>query len=243
MLYSKIAVLSLALCSSAGAFEVQEPQSLPEAFRGAQEDVLQQIKDAKLLQAATHGDDKAVERLILTGAHVDAEEQGVSALMWASGNGSTAAVRVLLQYGACVNAGASSNSSALLRAAEAGHAEVVGILIDHEADLKARDFWSETALHVAAKKSPDLDREFTQTVKVLLEKGRSKGLALNARDSQGYTALMAAAWGGRRETVEDLLRAGADATPAAKTTGERAFDLAIRKGYVDIAELIALSAR
>ncbi len=243
MFYLKAFVLGAVLCLSSAALEVQGPKSLAEAFHGAQESVAQKLADAKLLQAAKSGHDKTVEQLIQSGAHVDAEEQGVSALMWASGGGSTATVRVLLQHGARVNPGVSSHSSALLRAAEGGHAEVAGMLIDYGADLEAKDVWSETALHRAAKKSPDLDRAFTRTVQVLLEKGRSKGLELNLRDFQGYTALMAAAWSGRRETVEDLLKAGADATIADKTTGERAFDLALKKGYVDIAELIARSAR
>lgn len=243
MFYFKGFVLGAILCLSSAALEVQEPKSLPEAFRGAQEGVAQKLADAKLIQAAKSGRDKAVEQLIQAGAHVDVEEHGVSALMWASGSGSTATVRVLLQYGARVNPGVSSHSSALLRAAEGGHAEVAGMLIDQGADPKAKNVWSETALHRAAKKSPDLDRLFTRTVQVLLEKGCSKGLELNAQDFQGYTALMAAAWSGRRETVADLLRAGADAGIVDKTTGERAFDLALRKGHVDIAELIVRSSR
>jgi ankyrin len=76
------------------------------------------------------------------------------------------AVRLLIEYGAAVNARESTqNQTALMWAAGERHADVVQTLIDSHADLKAHSKQGFTALHFAARIG-DLD-----SVKVLIAGG------------------------------------------------------------------------
>ena len=105
------------------------------------------------------------------------------------------AVRLLLQFGAKVNARCKSGATALMHAA--GNPDKTRLLLAAGADPNAADQDGETALMRAA----DSDAE---AVRLLL----AAGAAVNAADAQGETALMRAA-GSDAEAVRLLLAAGA----------------------------------
>jgi ankyrin repeat protein len=70
-------------------------------------------------------------------------------------------------------------ATALHKAAENGHAEVVEVLLDAGADVKAEDKWGRTALHEAAEKG-DLAG---------VQNALAAGEDVNAVDNRGKTAL------------------------------------------------------
>lgn len=85
--------------------------------------------------------------------------------------------------------------SALHFAAEAGHREMVAILLEHGADLRACSDGGWTALINAA------ERGHVETVDLLLQ----KSAAVNAQLTNGMTALHWAAFNGHTEVVERIL--------------------------------------
>jgi ankyrin repeat protein len=89
--------------------------------------------------AASQGDAPMVEALLNGGA--DANEElplGRRPLMLAARAGSVAAVRALLDRGADTNARESERgTTALMQAADQGHADVMAVLIEHGADVAA----------------------------------------------------------------------------------------------------------
>jgi ankyrin repeat protein len=80
-----------------------------------------------------------IEALLENGA--DANEAlplGRRPLMLAARSGSVAAVRVLLERGADLNAKEDARgTTALMQAADQGHADVVAVLVEHGADVAA----------------------------------------------------------------------------------------------------------
>jgi len=73
----------------------------------------------------------------------------------------------------------------------------------------------------------------TETV----QKQQEAGAAVNARDEDGWTALMSAAWGGRVEIVQILLQAGVDVNDE-NNDGKSALMLAKEKGHTPIVNLL-----
>lgn len=88
--------------------------------------------DEALVLAATAGHAQVVNVLIAAGADVDA--QGGAALLNAVDNNMTEVVRVLLEADACTNA------SALVMACKKGNLEIVELLLDAGADVRAHSY-------------------------------------------------------------------------------------------------------
>ncbi|HEX4952166.1 MAG TPA: ankyrin repeat domain-containing protein [Thermoanaerobaculia bacterium] len=119
--------------------------------------------------------------------------------------------------------------TALHLAAFFGHEETASSLLDRGAPVNAtaRNPMRVAPLHsaVAAGASGIVTR--------LL----AAGADVNSVQQAGFTPLMGAASGGRREMVEELLRHGAD--PAARSDGGKtARDLATEKGHDGVAGLL-----
>jgi ankyrin repeat protein len=140
--------------------------------------------------AAMFGDTEEIQRLVESGADLNArDEQGATALMRAAGNASLDVVKLLLEKGAEVNATSKYGRTALLSAVGLGAnrrpptkevPDLVRALVDKGADVKAKTQDGETVLMGAASlDEPDIVRN-------LLE----KGLEVNAGDKRGKTALM-----------------------------------------------------
>jgi ankyrin repeat protein len=173
--------------------------------------------------------------LLEYGAHVDArgtEPQGETPFHIAAQWGRTMAARILLHWGADVNATYHDGQTALHRAAAAGQWKMILLLLSEGADITAETKAKDTAFSLAAV----FDRE--RVVKLLLDKGASlmsdsqkargfisaagrgrksvvatlidRGIAVDATDESGLTALNVAAMGGHEPVVALLLEKGAD---------------------------------
>ncbi len=145
---------------------------------------------ALLRTAAMHGW-KRVVKFLIPFCKVDARSRsGETALMLSSFRGCMEIVKCLLDHKANVDAVDEDGMTALTLAAKSGHLETVKCLLDHGANVN--DVY---VMCVAAFEGR------TEIVKWLLE----YGVAVDARDEHGWSALMLAAGNGRTETVKCLL--------------------------------------
>ena len=137
-----------------------------------------------------------VQQLLDGGADPNCTDSGVPALVWAIGEGPDSAelVEELLEAGADPTPG-------LSRATFEGQEQLVRELVERGADVNAGDDDGDTPLMMAAKYGA------TAVARLLLQ----RGAFVHAKDREGRTALhWAAARGDFVETVEVLLKAGAD---------------------------------
>lgn len=121
-------------------------------------------------------------------------------------------VRALLDSGISVNRTDPSDGRTLLAsAAHAGLVDVAVLLLCRGADPSVNDNQGQTALTLAARQG------HAGVLQVLLEWVQEQGskspaaqALLEHVDSEGWTALRSAAWGGHKEAVRLLLEAGAE---------------------------------
>lgn len=157
---------------------------------------------------------------------IQAYRGSFSTLIVAARDGDTEKVRELLQEGADVNAGLSSE--ALILVAGGGHTEEVRILLKAGADVHAGDKDGLTALMYAARGG------HTEVVPILLQAGAE----VNAKNKYGVAALMFAARDGRTEAVKILLEAGADVN-LKDNDGETALNYAeVGRKHPNLVELL-----
>ena len=146
-------------------------------------------------------------------------------------------IQLLLAKGSDVNAKDKTGRTALLHSvvqymSEAGgiisHPEVVKSLLDHGADVGATDSRGNTSLIVTVGgwKTP------IEIARLLL----AKGIAVNAQNEEGETALMVAAEKGQTELVNLLLDNGADLNLMDKQ-GATVLDHAISSGQTELAKV------
>lgn len=157
-----------------------------------------------LLDAAAFGSLDAMRLLISKGANVNAANAfGATPLMLAVTEPEK--VRLLVSSGANVNAQSKMGRTPLmLAAAHDGNSGTVKLLLDHGADVKARDGMQSTAL-VSAASAGDF-----ASLQMLIAKGAS----VNEKDMSGVTALHNAAMNGNLEAVRFLIARGADVNAA-----------------------------
>lgn len=194
---------------------------------GADVNTRDRHEETPLMYAAYVGSLDAMKLLLKDGASVDAQSQsGATALIWAATD--LGKVRLLIEHGANVNLATKRRRTALMVAAMSDpSAQIVKLLIEKGADLKAVDFLKTTPLRAAALGND------TETIRLLID----AGVDVNAADLPGISPLMmAAGWNGNTRAVQLLLAKGANA----KAVSRPVMGLPVRNGASEFGSLTAL---
>src|SRR5256712_10460089 len=223
---------------------------------GARANVANDLGTTPLHLACTNRSAPMVERLLAAGANASAALlSGETVLMTCARAGDAAAVKALLAHGADVNAKEHEHQqTALMWAAAQRHPEVVQLLIEARADIRARSLtYAQTVVGEQTQRAGREELNYTvlrSGATPLLFTARtgdveSARLLLNAgadpKDSQpdGVSALVLAAHSGNGNVAALLLERGAD--PNAFGSGYTALHAAILRSDLNLVK--ALLAR
>lgn len=179
----------------------------------------------QFLQAVDARDIGSVQRLLKSGANIEAKDrQGSTALIIAAETGNTAMVKFLLENGANAAASDNDHETALIQAARVGSVDSVVALLEvtpskkekNEALFAVTDGGPVVIISTDAETTPDeqdgrvansaTDPPWVSTVRVLLDRGAD----LEARDEEGQTPLIRAASYGQTDIFRLLLQRGAN---------------------------------
>jgi ankyrin repeat protein len=160
------------------------------------------------------------------------DQYGNNALNWASKNGITEIVELLLDKGVNSNIKNDRLITPLSYASEKGYVNIVKMLLDKGADPNIKDNRGETALIWASQNG------YENIVKMLLDKDADP----NTKTITGNNPLYVAAQNGRENIVKMLLDKGAD--PNTKTKkGNTALMVASQNGYINIVNMLQSATR
>uniref|UniRef100_A0A8C5NAR1 SAM domain-containing protein n=1 Tax=Gouania willdenowi TaxID=441366 RepID=A0A8C5NAR1_GOUWI len=166
---------------------------------------------------------------------VDAtDEEGNTALQFASAGGHEHLVRFLLRKGASVDRRNHYGWSPLMQAARFGHLTVAHILLENGAEINGRNRLGASVLTMAARGG------HAHVVKLLLETAAEScpagGAVGGGREFMDITALMVASQFGHEAAVHLLLEWGSDVNFSQKTTGWGPLMVATLSGKVAVAQ-------
>jgi uncharacterized protein len=181
--------------------DVETARSLLDA--GAEVDTADAHGRTPIMLAARFGAVATLDLLVGRGANLaHRSDLGVTPLRCAVEHGQTEAAAALLQAGANPNETYPGDSeyTPLMKAAFLGDFETTATLVSYQADVNQTAPGNYTALH---KASIHANRTILQ---VLLEAGAD----IDARDMEGDTPLLWAAWKGQAANALLLLERGAD---------------------------------
>jgi len=162
-------------------------------------------------------------------------------MLEAAAKGNTARVQELLNQGINVNMRGGDGNTPIMEAAYGGHLDTVKLLLDHGADLSAKKRDGATPITLTAdKEMAALFKNVTSMVSAaaagknaILETFLNQGTPINGLSETGESALHAACWNGKTDTVKFLLERGANpqikkadgATPASLAAGQNHQDI------------------
>jgi len=207
----------------------------------------------RLLEATNNGDYQRVEKLLEEGADVNATNADgwITPLHIASFNGYTDIARILLQYGADINAEVrgwipleiafarnhadlasflNEASSSFFEAAKSGEEQLVKTLLKKGVSVNAEDAEGWTALHQVSVSG------HTDIAKFLIQ----RGAIADAKDVDDWTPLMVASVNGYTDVVKLLIQNGADVNARDKD-GMAPLHGAAVNGYNEVAILLIQS--
>lgn len=192
-----------------------------------------------LNHAVAHGDTAQVLELLANGANVNDKSEfkkfyGWTPLMFASYYGYSDILRILLDHGANVNDKSWSKKfygwTPLMFAIDQEHTDILRILLNNGADanedLEYREGW--TPLTFAAYKGN------TNILEILL----SKGADIDAREIDGYTALMIAIRYGQLHIAEYLVENGAHLHFVDRDCGDNVLTLCAEFGNLHLFDIL-----
>jgi ankyrin repeat protein len=188
-----------------------------------------------LMYGIAEGRTDIVETLLRAKANVNERNPGGgTALDWAASRGKLDTVRLLLDKGADSQA----RNEALVSAAHSAHPEVIPALLQGGANVNEI---GSRALLAAADTQSVSDQDTSDTLSILLD----HGVDVNARDQDGWTALLLAVDKRRTAATQLLLDRGADVNAKCDCTGYSrggwtALMLAARNGSTEIVKMLIL---
>ena len=231
--------------------DLAEPQ---RRTRGKVAELLGPLK-GRLRHYSADGDVTAVGKALEAGADVNGQSaSGRSALMLAALNGHVGVVKALIEAGADVGLQADGGATALMLAVRMGRTTIVRLLLASGAGPNVGNRRGETALMLAAhfdrldcakvllgmdavdNKNP-LTAETKEGTVSLGDLAKKWGVsAIDQRNEDGETALMAAVEKGHDSMIATLLRANADLGARRKTDGLNVIDICRLAGQGEIAQ-------
>ena len=163
---------------------------------------------AEIAAAASKGDTAAVERLLKSGADVNAQQaDGATALQWAAYRGDVKLTERLLKAGAKPGLGNHNGATPMWLAASHGDAAVIQVLLKGGADANEQLPLGRRPLMLAARSGS------VEAVRALIDRGAD----VNAVESErGTSALMQAADQGHADVLRELIKRGANVAALAK---------------------------
>lgn len=155
---------------------IARPENPPEASADAVRKLAKLLakQDIKVGNPLTEADDLRSDittMLLDNGAKINAtDNDGWTALMWASWSNLPKTARVLLERGCPVNAADRQGNTALTIAAQRGNAAIVRVLLENGANANARTKNNQTALDLANEAktdNPKARKNYQATVRAL----------------------------------------------------------------------------
>jgi ankyrin repeat protein len=194
----------------------------------------QEVLNAKLWDASWANNVTEAEQLIYAGADVNAKDSTMqSAYLVATSEGYLDMLNLTLSKGADVTSLDSYNGTGLIRAAERGHAAVVGRLIQAGISLDHINYPGYVALHEALiYAKPDQVEAYQDTVWVLVAAGSNLSIPVSGT---GESSLSLAERYGLSRQAEIIRRA--IAAPLAPAEAQQQLLQAARTGDPDLAAL------
>ncbi|HEX4976417.1 MAG TPA: ankyrin repeat domain-containing protein [Nocardioides sp.] len=188
--------------------------------------------DSRLIAAARARDVEAARRLVRQGADVNTQdEHQENAFLLATSEGPLAMLELTLRHGARVDAKDSFDGTGMIRAADRGHADIVGRLVRAGTALDHVNNLGWTALHEAVILG-DGGRRYVDTVRVLVAAGADTTVP-SVRD--GLTAREHARAAGHREIARLLVRV--EREEVRRGRADAVLLQAAREGDADLAAL------
>jgi len=186
-----------------------------------------------LSMAAENGTEGVVKILLDAGASkLNSQDlsKGRTPLTWAAISGNTGIVKLLLDQKDVESDKPSFGSfTPLSLAAENGHEEIVGLLLEKGAHPEGSPTSRLTPLACAAGNG------YTEIVEKLLQTGR---VDVSFRDTTDNTPLSRAAMGGHDSVVKVLLRGGKVDPDCRNTSGRSPLSLASQFGHIQVVKLL-----
>ena len=187
----------------------------------------------QLIKAAWDNDLRRARALIERGADVNAKDNTVqSAYLISTSEGYLGLLDLTFEHGADVHSKDSFNGTGLIRAADRGHADIVGRLVQTDIKINHINNLGWTALHEAIILG-DGSRRYVDTVRVLVAAGAD--LQLKSQRDQ-ITSLQHATSKGHND-IAQVLRAGLEADKPPQRQAERRLLAAAATGDATAAAL------
>jgi ankyrin repeat protein len=189
--------------------------------------------DEQLIAAAWKNDLRRARALIDQGADVNAKDNTVqSAYLISTSEGYLELLNLTLRHGADVDSKDSFNGTGLIRAADRGHADIAGRLIQADIKINHINNLGWTALHEAIILGNG-SRRYVDTVLVLVAAGADLGLP-SQRDQ---ISPLDHATAKRHDEIAKVLRTALDADKPSKQVANRRLLAAARRGDATAAAL------
>lgn len=195
-------------------------------FNKSQNKQFDEKKSIELMDAAMNGETDSIESLVESGANINyVDEYGDTALSQAAFQGHVETVTKLLSY----LTSRYSKNLALLLASQAGHVEIIDLLVEAKAEVNVYMKAYHTPLFQV------IGQNKTEAFKRLLV---APGINLNLEDEEGVIPILLAAFNGRLEMLKLLVGKEGVNVAIENAKGETALSMATLGKKVETIEYL-----